>query len=232
MRADDLPVVRQLDLFAAMDEANFEELMQAAYLQRFPPQVQLIAEGDPADFLHVVVEGGVELFATANGRETTMAMVEPVATFILAAVLKDAVYLMSGRTTQKSRILMIPATNIRTIFERDAAFARAIVRELAARYRDMVKALKNQKLRSGAERLANYLLHKHGEQDGAGRVTLQIDKKTLAALLGMTPENLSRAFAALRPYGVTVNGRDVELTRIEEMRRFAKPTALIDEPAT
>lgn len=232
MRANDIPLVRELDLFAEMAEANFDELMQAALLQRFPPQVQLIAEGDPADFLHVVVEGGVELFASGNGRETSVEIVRPVSTFILAAVLRDAVYLMSGRTVENSHILMIPAEKVRSIFARDHVFARAVVRELSGRYRAVVKSLKNHKLRNAVERLANCLLRLHEEQGGNGMLQLQIDKRTLAALLGMTPENLSRAFATLKPYGVEVNGREIRLTKPAELRKLARPSPLIDDPAT
>jgi CRP/FNR family transcriptional regulator, transcriptional activator FtrB len=230
VRPEDLPDVRALALFADMDAANFEELMQAAYLQRFPPQVQLITEGDPADFLHVVVEGTVELFASANGRETTMAVIEPVSTFIMAAVLRDAPYLMSARTLAPARILMLPAENVRAIFERDATFARSIVREISARYRDLVKAHKNQKLRAAVERLANYLIGEEQKQGGTGKVTLPIDKRTLAALLGMTPENLSRAFNTLGPYGVVVNGAEIALTLMDDLKTLAKPTPLIDDP--
>ncbi|MGF1627887.1 MAG: cyclic nucleotide-binding domain-containing protein [Kiloniellaceae bacterium] len=232
MRSNDIPLVRALDLFAAMDEANFDELMQAAFLQRFPQQIQLITEGDPADFLYIVVEGGVELFAANNGRETSIEIIRPVSTFILAAVLRDAVYLMSGRTVEGSRVLMIPAENVRGIFARDHVFARAVVRELSGRYRAVVKSLKNQKLRNAVERLANCLLRLHDEQGGIGVVELQIDKRTLAALLGMTPENLSRAFATLKPYGVEVNGREIRLNQLTDLRALAKPSPLIDDPAT
>lgn len=232
MRSNDIPLVRALDLFAEMAEANFDELMQAAFLQRFPPQVQLITEGDPADFLYVVVEGGVELFAANNGRETSIEIVRPVSTFILAAVLRDAAYLMSGRTVEGSQILMIPAETVRETFARDHVFARAVVRELSGRYRAVVKALKNHKLRNAVERLANCLLRLHQEQGSSGMLTLQVDKRTLAALLGMTPENLSRAFSTLKPYGVEVNGREIRLTRLADLRALAKPSPLIDDPAT
>ena len=57
MRANDLPEVRALPLFRSMEPENFSELMNAAYLQRFPRQVDLIFEGEPADFLYIVVEG-------------------------------------------------------------------------------------------------------------------------------------------------------------------------------
>ncbi len=229
MRSEDRDDVRRLAPFSDMEEANFEEVMQAAFLQRFPAQVQLIEAGERADFLYIVVEGCVELFANANGRETTMDLVRPVATFILAAVMKDAVYLMSARTTEKSRILMIPSSSIREVFKRDAAFARAMVVELASRYRQMVKALKNQKLRTSVERLANYLIATNREQGGNGLVSLSVDKRTLAGLLGMTPENLSRAFGTLKPYGVEVDGRDIHMTDLESLQTLAKPSALIDD---
>lgn len=229
MRSEDLPVIGQLPLFADMGEEHFADLMRAAYLQTFPPQVDLISEGDRADFLYVVVDGCVELYARSNGRETTMSLVRPVATFILAAVLKDVRYLMSARTTAKSRILLIPSEDIRQAFRQDDAFARAIVVELASRYRAVVRDHKNQKLRTGVERLANRLLVFEREQGGKGCLTLPYDKRTLASLLGMTPENLSRAFNTLKPYGVEVSGSEISLTNAGDLRNLAKPNELIDD---
>lgn len=232
MRAKEIPTIRQLPLFADMAEDSFAGLIQAAYLQMFPPQVQLISEGDRADFLHVVVEGCVELFGRGNGRETVLQLARPVSTFILAAVLKDAVYLMSARTTEKSRVLMIPAENIRAAFKIDAAFARSIVVELASCYRSVVKEQKSLKLRTGVERLANMLLLLHRQQGAKGGLTLPCEKRTLAALLGMTPENLSRAFGALKSYGVDVNGAEIELSQLDALAVLAKPDPLIDDPDT
>jgi len=239
MRNEDLAAVRALDLFAPMSAESFDVLTQAAFLQWFPPQVVLIEEGGSADFLHVVLDGMVEMVAHGNDRETTIAVLEPVSTFILAAVLRDAAYLMSARTLERSRILMIPAQSVRGAMEDDPDFARAIVRELAGAFRGAVKTLKSQKLRTGVERLANWLLVEHARQAAAGQtgagaapsvgVRLGYDKRTLAALLGMTPENLSRAFGTLRGYGVEVTGRDVALTRLGELRRLAKPDPLIDD---
>ncbi len=228
MRAEDGPVVRKLALFAGMEDANFAALINAAYLQRFPPQVQLITEGDTADFLYIVVEGSIELFGAANRRETTIDIMQPVATFVLAAVLTDRVYLMSGRTLEPSRVLMIPAEDIRSMMDQDTAFARAIVQELAIRDRSMIRTLKNQKLRTGVERLANYILVQHNVQGGNGLLTLPIDKRILASLLGMTPENLSRAFGTLAPYGVEVDGPNIHLTKIDDLQTLAKPHPFID----
>ena len=229
MRTDDFPDVRRLPLFSGMDESSFTALMKGTYLQTFPAHVQLITEGDRADFLFVMVDGCAELYASWAGRETTMEMVGRNGTFILAAVLKDATHLMSARTTERSRILMIPAQDVRAAFEGDDTFARAIVVELANCYRGMVKNQKNLKLRTGVERLAAGLLKLYRKQGSTGALTLPFDKRTLAALLGMTPENLSRAFATLRPYGVAVDGASVTLSDIPGLETLAKPTPLIDD---
>lgn len=230
MRSSDWSIIRALPLFSDMSEDNFATLMNAAFLQRFPTHVSLITEGDLPDFLHIVVEGTVELFARHNEQETTLDIVRPVTTFILAAVIRDDVYLKSARTLSPAQVLMVPAQTVRDVFGRDAAFARAIVNELADRYRDFVRTLKNQKLRTSTERLANWILEADAEQEHDHTIELAFDKRVLASHLGMTPENLSRNLAALEKHGVRRNGKFIAVDDPEALRRFAKPDALIDRP--
>ncbi len=221
-------MIRALPLFCDMSEANFKQLVSAAFLQRFPQHVGLISEGDLPDFLHIVVDGSVELFGTHDGHETTIDIIRPVTTFILAAVIRDAVYLKSARTLTPAQVLMIPAQTVRDVFGRDAAFARAIVNELAERYRGVVRSLKNEKLRNSAERLANWILHADALQGNQRSIELKFDKRTLASRLGMTPENLSRNLALLTKYGVRSSGRDIAIEDPSALAQFAKPNALID----
>lgn len=225
----DFPEIRELPLFREIEEAHFEALMRGAYLQTFPPQVELIREGDPSDFLHIVVEGMVEMFAAWNGRETVMETVSPVAAFIVAATVRDAPYLMSARTVLRSRIVLIPSQDVRNVFAADPAFARAVVTELAERYRGVVKHTKELKLRNSLERLANYLLRLQTLTGGAGEFDLPIEKRRLAAYLGMTPENLSRGLRSLEAHGVTNDGARIVIGSAEALRKLARPTPLIDD---
>lgn len=164
MRGIDLPEVRALPLFQGMAEDAFETLARGAYVQTFPPQIELIREGDPADFLHVVVSGRVEMFAGWKDRETTLTFVGQNETFILAATVKDRPNLMSARTLERSRIVLLPSEDVRAVFDEDGGFARAVVDELARSYRVKVRALKNVKLRTALERTAAYLLRRRAEE--------------------------------------------------------------------
>lgn len=226
------PELRRLDLFADMEQRHFEALMRASYVQTFPPQVELITEGDRSDFLHVVLSGSVELFSRSNRRETAMQVIRPVATFILAATIKQAPYLMSARTIEKSRIVLLPSQDVRSVFAQDSHFARAIVTELAQSYRVVVKLQKNLKLRTSLERLANELLRRQADAGGAELFELGVEKRRLASFLGMTPENLSRAFRGLKPYGVTVDGTRIRIADRDDLVRFARPNPLIDDHTT
>lgn len=231
MRASDIDRIKGLPLFADAAPETFRVATAGAHVQRFPSSTMLLLEGDPVDFLYVLIGGQVELHGTWNDRETVLTILRPVSTFILAAVVLDATALMSARTLERCEILMIPGDAIRTAMRLDPLFAMAVSRDLAGCYRGIVRNIKNIKLRNSSERLANYLLAQRATDNSGSVVTLHHEKRILASLLGMTPENLSRSFAALQKHGVTVQGSVVSLSNITALELLARPDPLIDNHA-
>ncbi|MBS0254640.1 MAG: cyclic nucleotide-binding domain-containing protein [Proteobacteria bacterium] len=228
MRPGERPEIASLPLFRDMQDEQRDRIFSGSFLQVFPPQLTLFEQGQRPDFLHVLVDGLVELYASGAGRDTTMRVVEPVSSFILAAVVTDMPYLMSARTLTSSRILLVPAAKIREVVRHDHAFMDATMRELAMAYRDMVRALTDMKLRQSAERLGNLLLQQEQRQGGTGTVKLRAEKRLLASLLGMTPENLSRAFGVLAAHGVRTDGANVTLADREALEALVRPDAISD----
>jgi CRP/FNR family transcriptional activator FtrB len=209
MRPDDLQQMRTLSLFDGMAESHVESMLRASFLQRFPAHVELVREGEPADFLHMIIDGQVEVYSSHHQRETTVSILGPGQSFIVAAVLLDRVYLKSARALSPSRILLIPADAVREHFEKDVHFARSLAVELAIAY-----------------------LNRNMETGATGRFDLPFDKKVLASRLGMAPEVLSRSFAALAAYDVSVIGPSIQLRDIDALRKLAHPSATIDDLST
>lgn len=230
MRIDEKPDLRRLPLFREMMTPTFDNLMQIAHLESFPPQLELIRQGEYADFLHIIIEGSVELHATWNGRDTVMGVVHPVSTFILAACVCDALYLMSARTLERSKIVMIPVADVRVALRRDPDFAMAAIRELADGYRSFVRQTKNLKLRNSLERLAAYILYRSRHDGDADSIVLPVEKRHLASYLGMTPENLSRSMKTLQANGLVVRGTCLTITDRARLLAIASPDPLIDGP--
>jgi len=225
----DLLRIRQLPLLETASAETFARLTRSAFLQRVPRDALLTAEGEVNDFLYVLMEGAVELEGTWNDRDSTLALLRPLSTFVLASVVLDVPALMTARTIMRSQVLMIPGETFRQAAREDAALGFAVAEELSGCYSGVVRALKNYKLRGALERLANYLIVQQRRQGGGPTLKLPCQKRVLASLLGMTPENLSRAFATLASYGVQVDGANVTLTRPGALARLAKPDALIDD---
>lgn len=232
MRAHELIQLKSLPLFSEMAAQSLESLLDAALLQQFPGGVVLIDEGQPADFLHVLVDGLVEIFTEQDGVEWGISLVNPVSTFILAAVVTDQPYLNSARTLANSRILLIPGQRVRAVFDEDVAFARIVARELAQAYRLSVKKLKGYMARSSAERLANWILTEAQGEASQRNIVIPFDRGTLASHIGTTRENLSRSLALLTDHGVRARGREIVIDNKDQLEAFAHPQPLIDDPAS
>jgi CRP/FNR family transcriptional regulator, transcriptional activator FtrB len=232
LRTHELLQLKALPLFSEMKAESLESLLDAALLQHFPTGVILIHEGEPADFLHVLVDGLVEIYTEQNGAEWGISLVHPVSTFILAAVVSDQPYLNSARTLAESRVLLIPAQRVRAIFDQDLTFARIVARELAFAYRASIKKLKGYMARSSVERLANWILTEAGRDAAQGNIVVPFDRGTLASHIGTTRENLSRNLALLTEHGVRIRGREIVIDRKESLEAFAHPQRFIDDPAS
>lgn len=224
MRQGALALMRSLPLFEAVGDETLEALTYGALHQWFPRETRLFAEGEIPDFLHVLVEGTAMLAGCDEaGQETVIDIVRPGDCFVPAAVLADRPYLMSGRTLESSRILMLAAPVLRAQVARDHALALRMMSTLVGQCRGLVREVKNLKLRSTTQRLAAFILSQvdsslDGAEDGV-TVELPVSKRVLASRLGMTPEQLSRTFTKLSPDQLHVTGNTVRVRSVERLRR-------------
>jgi CRP/FNR family transcriptional activator FtrB len=215
-------VVSSLRLFNQADASNLSILANAAVLQDFSPPTQLLTEGERPEFLYVVLDGSVELFACSNDREVSLNVIRATRALMPEAVVRNWPYLTSARTLEATLLVLIPAETVRNIFERDHAFARAIACEIADSCSEILDEFRNQKLRTSVERLARWIVQTNTRCGGSRKFSIPYDRRTLASLLGMTPENLSRCIGTLMEYGVTFKGREVNLTDTLSLIRLAK----------
>jgi len=229
LRPSELAQLQNLPLFRDMKAEHFAGLLDAALLQQFPAGAVLIREGTQADFLHVLIDGLVEIFSEQADGELGISLIRPVSTFILAAVVVDQTYLNSARTLAPSRILLIPAARVHAVFDKDVAFARMIAKELALAYRGSIKKLKGYMARSTVERLANWILTEARSEDGS--LVIPFDRGTLASHIGTSRESLSRSLAVLTRHGIRVRGREIIIDNRPQLEGLAHPQQLIDDPS-
>lgn len=219
-----------LPLFAGLSAAAQTSLLSQSFVQTQPAEAELFEQGQMAQFLHVILQGRVALVGEAPAmeasapaeRQAIIEIFEPGEAIILAAVLLDMPYLMSARIMAPARIAFVPAPLVREFIDREAAFGKATSHMLARHWRLLSRQLKDQKLRSGGQRLAGYLLSfSKGATSGSSTFDLPIDRRSLASWLGMTAENLSRSLAQLKLHGVEISGRHAHIADLAKLRAFS-----------
>jgi CRP/FNR family transcriptional regulator, transcriptional activator FtrB len=229
MPHSDHDLASRLPLFDALDPECLEQLLEPALTREVEAGVTLFEQGGRPAYLHVLLEGAVELRGVDRaGNEVVVEVVWPVDCFILAAAVTDAPCLMAARTLEKSRLLLIPAAHLRAELYREPALALVLLASLARHYRAMVRQVKDLKLRTSAERVGAFLLSLAQEQGSSGTVELPYLKRVLAERVGMTPENLSRAFARLRERGVHMKGSHVIIDDIDQLAAWCRVDTLIE----
>jgi CRP/FNR family transcriptional activator FtrB len=221
--------LRRLPLLKDLDDSRLSELAEGASIQRYPKGTVLFDPGDRPDFLYVLTEGAVELVGRDGDRETVMEILWPVQAFILAAVLTDTPLLMAARTLETSSVILVEAANLRRCVAEDPVLAAPIIGMLAGQFRMMARQVMDLKLRTGTQRLACFLLSLVDDVGDGSRARLPFPKGTLAARLGMTPENLSRAFRALAETGLLVRGQEVFVENRAAVEEYCRPNRLIDD---
>lgn len=224
----DLPRIRRLPLLDGASAETFALLTREAAIAHLEPGGLLAAQGESDDQLYLLLEGAILLEGAWNGREADLALLQPPATLMLAPAVLGGPNLVTARALSSSAVLAIPGQAVRQALGRDAGFGRAVAEELAGCFSGLVRTFKNHRLRGAQERLASYLLTQQQRQGGGPTLRLPCRKRRLASLLGMTPENLSRALASLVPYGVEIDGVQITLSEPLALARLAAPDPLID----
>jgi CRP/FNR family transcriptional activator FtrB len=210
LRDADAERVRSLSLFKDVGDAPLSALLKAASIRQFPTRCRLFIEGEQATTLYIPIEGAVELFNENHVRRSTVALIRSPRPFPLTSLAVDR-NLLSARTLERSELVLLPLDVVHELIHADAAFARAMLNDMACYLCDIVEHFKNHRLRPGIERLAEWMVRSDQDAGGTGRFVIPYDKRTLASYLGMAPENLSRSLVSLASVGVSVQGRSVSL---------------------
>ena len=232
MRTTDLPLIRRSRLFAQVGEVDLAAMLTACFVQTLPAGAVLCRQGEKAEFLGVVVSGRVGLFGEAAQGEALVEFFGPGDAFIIPAVILEAPYLLTARLLDEGRILMWPAPAFRAQLRATGPLAYGAALMLSGYWRTLIGQIKDLKLLSAIERLSAFLLALAPRDTGPVTVTLPGGRRLVAGRLGVTPQSLSRAFAALRPLGVSGGGREVLIADPPRLREAVGVNALRARPSS
>lgn len=222
--------IGRLSLLDGLPETLVASLARASVILDCPGPVALFAEGERPHCLYVLLDGMVELFTGAQGRETVTSIVWPGELFLPAAALADELYLVGARTTGRARLICIHAGRFRTELAANAVLAARVNKVLCGQFRMLQRSLIESRQRAAPQRLGAFLLRLIQARGKQGCVDLPVRKYSLASRLSMSPESVSRSLRVLRRHGLVMHGSRAVIANRARLERFCRPDPLRDGP--
>ncbi len=210
-------------LFAALEPGLARELLAPARVHGHEAGQLIFCEGDRADALYVVIEGWVKLYRlTPSGEEAIVGAFTRGESFAEPVFFLGGGYPASAEAASRARLLRIDAARFGAAIERRPELASAILASIVFHTERLSAEIASLKLLSTPRRLADFLARSSREGAERAEIVLPHEKTLLAGRLGMTPESLSRALAALRAVGVSVQRDRIVVADLEALRAFAR----------
>ncbi len=219
----DQQLLLNVQLLSDLPDNVLLELTREAFVQGLPKGTTLFDQGGNAQFLHVILSGRVAITSSIGDRETIVTIRESGEVVLDAATILGVPFSCGARLIEGGRIMMIPVATFREVVFSDAATGSVALRAVANANLTLTQHIRDLKLLTTIQRLARHLLSMTTATAGAATLTLRDDRPVLAALLGMTPESLSRAFAHLRTVGVKADKSGaISVENVRKLRSLSK----------
>ena len=218
---DGMETARQALLLRSLPEGLVDKVLADASIRRCSRGETIFLQDEEARVIHVVLDGWVKLYRVApSGNEAVVSVFEKGRSFGEAVAFRRARYPVSAETVTDCRLLVISARSLILLIEREPEVALAVISSTFQHLHDLVGQIEQMKARTGAQRVADFLIRLCDCAEGACTVTLPYDKALIAARLGMKPESLSRAFSKLRMLGVQVGRHHARIADIGALEDF------------
>lgn len=223
-----LEALHSIAWLADVGSATLERLAGQALVIRMPRRAQIFEQAEVPAFAQFVLSGTIELLAVRGEEETLVEIVRPVDILLPAAIVGRLPCLVRARVREDAILLLVPAETFRTAVAADHGLCLAVLACQATQFRRQMKLAKAIRLRSAEERVGSFMLALAESKPGGHAVRLPVEKRQLAAQLGMTRETLSRTLPALARHGLSVIGDRLRIDDLPAARAAFPFDPLID----
>ena len=222
MKPEQIQIARRSMLLSSVPEHVAETVLAGARVRSFDRGATIFLQGEKATAIYIVAEGWVKLYRIApNGAEAVVGVFTKGRSFGEAVAFRHATYPVAAEAVTDCSLIRIEADSLLRQIRESPEVAISILSATFVHLNSLVVQVEALKAQTGAQRIAEFLLELAPCPTGACEVTLPYDKVLIAGRLGMKPESLSRAFAKLRDYGVTVRQAVATIDDVGVLRDFA-----------
>lgn len=214
----DKQLFKSLAMFAALAEADLDDVLAAAAGQSFAAGQVVFAQGETARRFFVLMSGRLRVTqVTAEGQQVIVRMVNPGDLFGIAKALQRDDYPGTATAVAPSVTASWPMAQWSALLQRHPALALNAMHAMGGRLQEAQVRLRELATEEVERRVAHTVL-RLGEQAGKTetggiRIDFPVSKQDIAEMTGTTLHTVSRILTAWEAAGLVQGGRQKLLLR-------------------
>ncbi len=195
--------IKSVPLFADLTEKELSLLLASGVRRKFPSKNIVFQEGEPGDFLLVILSGKVKvLLSGKEGHEFILTMLGPGSFFGEMALLESGPRSATVMTVEPSEFFRIEKQGFADLLKTHPNIALKILKSLSQRLRKATEQIRSLVMFDIYGRVGRCLLNlaeTQGQQENGKFIILNRPSfQELAQMVGCSRETLSRALKILR----------------------------------
>ena len=218
-------VLRRAALFRTLAPALIARVAASATVLKLPRGKQICRCGERCSGFYVAVSGRIMLRVGASKeQDKVVELVGSGGHIGLAAAVLGIPEVVTAETLVDSVLLLIPRAALLDTIANDQEFALQLLTALSRQVCALISDIEAFSLRSGRERVANYLLQIAAANGARQRpIALPAKKSIIASRLSLTPEYFSRMLHELIEAGaIAVEGHQITVLDPARLREVAR----------
>lgn len=181
-------------IFSNLDEEEMMEVARITFSKKYKKGEMIYMNGDKGDKLYVIHRGRVKITRfTSSGKEQVIRVLGPGEFMGELSIFSQSTMTDNAEALEDIDMCIIQGENLKKLVAKYPHIGFKIMEELSNRLEKAEKLIENISLHSVEKRLAKTLL---SMKDERGNVNLNMSKRDLASLMGMSQETLSRKLTA------------------------------------
>lgn len=208
-----IDLLQNTPLFRDLEPAQLEGVFTAARQVKIGRGEYLFFQGDPADRLHLLLEGSLKLIqVTEDGKQVVMKYVSSGEVFTVLAVLEGVVYPASAEAVTDSLLLAWDRKTMTDLMSHHPSIALQVLKVVSrhvGEFQDRLRELSTERVERRLARALLRLASQTGRKIEQGiLVDLPLSRQDLAEMTGTTLFTVSRTLSQWEAQGLVRASRE------------------------
>src|SRR5215212_7000777 len=227
---EELQLLSRVEILEPLSDEDLRGLLRQSVETNLEAGENFFTPEDTSERLFILKKGRVRIFRTMDGRELTLAEIEPGTIFGEMALTAQRLRGSYAQVMEPSVLISMSRADLEHIIEENPQVGTRLVHLLSERLRSYEERMEDLSLKEVPARLANLILLLCEGEGVVSRRDIKIPHhythERLGTMIGANREAITRAFATLQDDGaVELRRRLIHVRDIEALRRIADPAS-------